>query len=158
MKNATTDNTVLLSKKGMKELKKNIARLEHDRSKAIQTLRETDKMANREGNLNYIEKMERIDNIEAELADKQLLFKNAKLAPSRKGHFKVAIGSVVELIDSYGKRLRFTIVHSVEANPSDGRISDLSPLGQTLLSKTVGDTVEVKHGHHVNRLQLVHVS
>lgn len=37
----------------------------------------------------------------------------------------------------------FTIVGSAEANPSEGRISDKSPVGRALLDKKVGDKVQI---------------
>ena len=37
----------------------------------------------------------------------------------------------------------FTIVGSAEANPSEGRISNESPVGKALLDKKVGDEVQI---------------
>ena len=37
----------------------------------------------------------------------------------------------------------YWIVGTTEANPGEGRISHVSPLGQSLLGKRVGDTVTV---------------
>jgi transcription elongation GreA/GreB family factor len=67
----------------------------------------------------------------------------------------VAIGSVVDLIDTQGKLIRYTIVDSLEANPSDGRISVKSPLGQSLLGKQIQDVIEWTAGVRTNRVQLV---
>lgn len=71
---------------------------------------------------------------------------------------KVAIGSVVDLIDQKGHLVRYTLVESIEANPSDGRISAASPLGQTLLGKTVKDIVEWGNGLNHNSLRLVKIT
>jgi transcription elongation GreA/GreB family factor len=71
---------------------------------------------------------------------------------------KVAIGSVVDLIDQQGRLVRYTLVESIEANPSDGRISAASPLGSTLIGKTVKDIVEWGNGLNHTSLQLVKIT
>jgi transcription elongation factor GreA len=38
----------------------------------------------------------------------------------------------------------YTIVGSVEADPKNGRISNESPMGKSLLGKKVGDKITVK--------------
>lgn len=143
-----------MSKKGMKELKKSIQKLEHQRTQMIIELRELDKGENHEQRLSRIEKLAQLENIESELADKQLLTSTARLFPRKRDALRVALGSVVELIDSQGRLVRYTLVDSIEANPSDGRISAKSPLGQSLLGKTIKDTIE--WGVRTNmRMQLV---
>ena len=150
-----TSNTItFMSKKGMKELKKSIQKLEHQRTQMIIELRELDKGENHEQRLSRIEKLAQLENIESELADKQLLISTARLFPRKRDALRVALGSVVELIDSQGRLVRYTLVDSIEANPSDGRISAKSPLGQSLLGKTIKDTIE--WGVRTNmRMQLV---
>lgn len=157
MKTTITDKTILLSKKGIKELRRAIIQLEHDKQKALQELRDLDKTLGRDEHLNRIEKLSNLENIESELADKRLIMSNAKLLPSKRTRLQVVIGSVVELIDKSGRLFRFTIVDSIEANPSDGRISTLSPLGRNLIGRTVKDIVEWGNGKRANQFQLVRI-
>jgi transcription elongation GreA/GreB family factor len=158
MNTTVADKTILLSKKGMKELKREISQLERDHLKTLQSLRELEKTSDREERLERIEKLSVLENIESELADKKLILASAKLAPRKPTPLQVAIGSVVDLIDKQGRLLRFTIVDSLEANPSDGRISFLCPLGQNLIGKTVHDIIEWTAGNVTRQLQLVHIS
>lgn len=151
--NAT--KTIYLSKKGMKELKKAISRLERDHHEALVQLREIDKTDGHDERLARIEKLATLEVIESELADKKMTLSNSVLLPRKRDAFKVAIGSVVDLIDTQGKLIRYTIVDSLEADPSDGRISVKSPLGQSLLGKQIQDVVEWTAGIHINRVQLV---
>lgn len=157
MKTTITDKTILLSKKGMKELKKTISQLEHDRQQALQDLRELDRTTGRDERLNRIEKLANIESIETELADKKLILSNAKLLPAKRTRLQVAVGSVVELIDKHGHLFRYTIVESVEANPSDGRISTLSPLGRSLIGKTVRDIIKWGNGKNDNQFRLIRI-
>ena len=152
------DKITLLSKKGMKELKKNIIQLENDKQNVLQSLRELDKTMGRDERLSRIEALADLDIIESKLDDKKMILSTSKLLPTKRTHFQVAIGSVVDLIDRRGHFFRFKIVNSVEADPSDGRISTLSPLGQNLLGKTVKDTVRWGSGNTTNYYQLVRIT
>lgn len=157
MNTTITDRTIFLSKKGIKELKKAIIQLERDKQEAIKSLRELDKTNGRDERLERIDKLTNLESIEAELDDKKMILSNSKLVPSKQTRLQVAIGSVVELIDSRGKQFRFTLVDSIEADPSNGRISTLSPIGQSLLGKTVADVVKWTNGTKTSCFKLIRI-
>ncbi len=152
------DKITYLSKKGMKELKKSIIQLENDKQKVLQSIREIDKSQGRDEKLIRIEKLADLDVISSELDDKKLILSNSKLIPSKRTNLRVVIGSVVDLIDKSGHLFRYKIVDSVEANPSDGRISTLSPIGQSLLGRNVRDEIEWGKGSKTNHLYLVRIT
>lgn len=160
--NTTTSKTekkiVLLSKKGMKELKKAISQLEHDRLALSRSLRDSDKTSGHDDRFERNERLLRLEAIESEFYEKQQTLNQAQLIPSKRARMKVAIGSVVDLIDQGGRLVRYTIVDSIEANPSDGRISIASPLGSNLIGKTVKDFVEWGNGLQRRSMQLVGIS
>ena len=57
----------------------------------------------------------------------------------------VRVGSLVSVKDEgSGKSLKYTIVGSTEANPSENRLSNESPVGKALLGRKKGDTVKVQ--------------
>ena len=56
---------------------------------------------------------------------------------------KVELGSTV-VLEKDGKPFTFEILSHHEADPSHGRISDSSPLGQALLGHAVGDRVALQ--------------
>jgi len=149
---------VLLSKKGMKELRKSIAQLEHDRQAICRSLRESEKGMGHDDRFERNERLLRLEATEAELAEKQQILNRAQLIPSKRTRTKAAIGSVVHLIDQQGRLIRYTLVESIEANPSDGRISAASPLGSTLIGKTVKDMIEWGNGLNHNTFQLVKIT
>lgn len=158
-KQTTEDKpTILLSKKGMKELRKSVAQLEHDRLAVIRSLRDSDKTTGHDDRFERNEQLARLEAIDAELFEKQQTISQAQLVPSRRTRMKVAVGSVVDLIDQQGKLFRYTLVDSIEANPSDGRISEKSPLGSSLVGKTVKDVIEWGSGTVHGKLQLVRIT
>ncbi|MGE5327794.1 MAG: GreA/GreB family elongation factor [Thiobacillus sp.] len=158
MKTTINENKVTkLTRKGMKELKKSISQLENDRKKAFSELKDIDRTFGHEGRLTRMEKLSEIESIESEINDLKIILANAKLLPSRRNNLHIAIGSVVDLIDPQGHLFRYKIVESVEANPSDGRISNISPIGRILIGKTVKDLIEWTNGKHSTRLRVANI-
>jgi transcription elongation factor GreA len=54
----------------------------------------------------------------------------------------VRLGATVTVTTQDGQEEQYTIVGSAEANPTEGRISNESPVGRALLNKRVGDEVK----------------
>jgi len=154
----TTKKPILLSKKGMKELKKSVSKLERRQRQIISELRELDKTDGHDQRLARIEKLAELETVESQLADKQLYLSNAQLFPRKRDAIRAAIGSVVDLIDKNGRVIQYQLVDSIEANPSDGRISASSPLGQTLLGRTIKETISWGSKFGSMQLTLVRIS
>jgi transcription elongation factor GreA len=55
----------------------------------------------------------------------------------------VQIGSKVTVKDQNGRTSHYTITGSAEADPTQGKISNVSPIGKGLLGKSVGEVTEV---------------
>jgi transcription elongation factor GreA len=53
----------------------------------------------------------------------------------------VRVGSSVQVVDGDGKKLRYTIVGSAEAKPSEMKLSNESPVGKALIGHKRGDEV-----------------
>lgn len=82
---------------------------------------------------------ERIAKIENTLANARLI--NEKDIKTD----KVSIGSKVLVKDlEYDEEMEYSIVGSAEADPHEGKISNESPLGSSLIGKKSGDIVKVK--------------
>ena len=135
MKNTTK---IYLSKQGFKELKKKIVKLEHEQKMLEMELRDGDI---KEDLLRQNDVFARIDAIRSEIHEKNFQIHNAKILPkSKKKGSKVSIGSFVELFDrATGRIMKFRIVESLEANPLIGNISAESPLGKSVLGRTVNE-------------------
>ena len=62
---------------------------------------------------------------------------------SGKAALMVGLGSRVSVRDvGSGRKTTYTLVNAAEANPLEGKISDVSPLGKALLARYAGDEVE----------------
>ncbi len=82
----------------------------------------------------------RIQQLEALLSRAQIIEDRELEGPSD----VVRLNSVVTVQEDGYEAETFHIVGPAEADPAAGRISDVSPLGQALLGKQVGDTVTVE--------------
>ena len=56
-----------------------------------------------------------------------------------------------------GKSLEYTITGSAEADPSQGKISNVSPIGKSLLGKRVDEVTEVNIPSGKIRLRIVSI-
>jgi transcription elongation factor GreA len=56
----------------------------------------------------------------------------------------VQIGSKVKIKISGKKELEFNIVNHIEADPTQNKISDQSPLGQALMGHKINDEVDIE--------------
>ena len=151
------NTTTYLSKKGFKELHKQINELEI-REKALSAeLRDIGRAKSRDDKLRRSDIIMNLENVHGKLTEKRAALKTAKPLPRKRDRLRIAIGSVVDLIDQQGQLFRYTLVDSLEADPSDGRISVDSPLGQSLLNRHTTETISLGLGRTTRRLQVVGV-
>jgi len=80
--------------------------------------------------------------VEGRIAELEYIIKHAKLIETKKGG-AIALGSTVRVELEEGEQ-RYTIVGSTEANPDEGKISDVSPIGRALMGKKPGEEVSVE--------------
>ena len=82
----------------------------------------------------------KIRELESEVSNAQILSGEA-LANAGK---RAVVGSSITIKDvSSGRVINYTLVDKREADVASGKISTVSPVGQALLDKAVGDTVEI---------------
>jgi transcription elongation factor GreA len=81
--------------------------------------------------------------VEGRIQTLEALIKNATLIDEHTSNDHVQIGSTVKVNGPDGNQA-FTIVGSAEAKPTEGRISNESPVGRALLGRKKGDNVTVQ--------------
>ena len=71
----------------------------------------------------------------------------------------ITMNSRAELLDlDTGERMEFTLVFPEEAEPAEGRISVLAPVGTGMLGYRVGETFERRAPYGVRRLRVIDVT
>lgn len=101
--------------------------------------------------------------VEARIADLEIMLKNAVVIDeSELTDEKVNIGSKIKVsivsADGAKSEREFKIVGSNEANPRKGKISDESAVGQALLGKKCGETIQVETPAGVSKYEVVSIS
>ena len=62
---------------------------------------------------------------------------------ARRKRSGINVGNTV-ILETEGEKITYTIVGSQEANIFENKISNESPIGKSLIGKTIGDLIEVK--------------
>lgn len=95
-------------------------------------------------NPEYLAFQEDISFLESRISEIDTILKNQVLirVPRGEEKKKINLGATI-LVDVDGQKDEFTLVGSLEANPSLGKISDESPVGKALLGHKAGEAVVV---------------
>jgi transcription elongation factor GreA len=138
---------VILTKEGYQKLKDEIEYLSTDRRREvadrIKTAREFGDIAE---NAEYDDAKNEQAMLEARIAKLEERLAAARVIEKRDiAKDVVSVGSTVRLRDVDAKQtVEYHIVGSAEANPAEYKLSNESPVGQAILGKKKGETVEVK--------------
>ncbi len=133
-----------VTKEGLEKLKR-----EYKTLREIKDLKAKDRLPeflhSDELNPEYASFQEDITFLNQRIVDLEAIFKNYELikTPQKNKQNIVDLGATVT-VELDGQLDEFMIVGTLETDPSSKKISDKSPIGQALLGKKVGDTVEVK--------------
>lgn len=138
-----TDNVTYLTKDGLAKLQAELETLVHVRRKEIASrIQEAKELGDLSENAEYQEAKNeqafnegRIEELEATLRNVQIIEEQGS------GDGAIRVGSRVQA--NNGTSHTLSIVGSSEADPLSGKISNESPLGQSLLGKRVGDSVTI---------------
>lgn len=121
---------------------------------AIKTARELGDMAE---NAEYQSARAEQDRNEARISEVENILQNADIIKKPRGGRQVQLGSVIKLKGG-GKTKEFQVVGTVEADPLSGKISDESPIGQVLIGKKEGESVELKTNADTTTYKIVAIS
>jgi len=133
-----------LTKEGLERMKKEYHDLRE--LKLAKTKGESPKILHSEDlNPEYLAFQEDLSFLEIRLSELENILKNAELikSPTSKDKQKIINLGATVLVEVDGQKDEFTLVGSLEANPSLGKISNESPVGRALLGHKIGDQVTV---------------
>ena len=139
--NMTDEKNFYLTKEGLKNIKKeyeDLLLIKHQK-----TTGEAPKILHSEDvDPEYLSYQEDLIMLDSKMLELETILKNAKLikVPPKDKQEAIDLGATV-LVDIGGSKDEFMIVGTLEANPSEGKISNESPVGRLLLGKKVGEEV-----------------
>ncbi|MFH0859210.1 MAG: GreA/GreB family elongation factor [Patescibacteria group bacterium] len=96
-------------------------------------------------NPEYLTFREDLNFLGSKIIEFENIIKNAELIkpPEKEKQNSIDLGATV-LVEIDGEIDEFRLVGTLEADPSNRKISNESPIGQALLGKRVGETVVIK--------------
>ena len=137
---------VILTPEGYKKLKEEISYLSTEKrrevAERIKTAREFGDIAE---NAEYDDAKNEQALLEHRIAQLEERILNARVITKKEiSKDSVSIGSRVRLRDVDAKEtIEYRIVGSAEANPSENKLSNESPVGKAIIGRKKGETVEV---------------
>ena len=110
-------------------------------------------------NADYDEAKNEQSFIEGRALELEDLIERAQIiSEHRQSPKTVDVGTSVTVSRDGGRKVKYVIVGSTEADPSNGKISNVSPIGKALLGRRVGDEAEVKVPSGATTLKIVRIS
>lgn len=133
----------IISQEGYDKLKKELAeRINIKRLEIASRIEAAKELGDLSENAEYAEAKDEQAFNDGRVSELTALLKNVTVVQSNGDKNKVSMGSRVTAM-AEGKTKEFTIVSFNEANPSEGKISNESPLGVAFLGKKKGDKAMV---------------
>ena len=155
-----TEQRVLLTKEGLKRLEDELHGLiTAGRNAVAEAIREAQELGAMETDGQYEEAKNQQAFLEGRIQEIEKMLEQAELIDERAAQRSevVQVGSTVSLRTKDNKRHTYQLVGPAEASPVDGRISLESPVGQALLGKKRGDTVQVSAPGGVVEMTIISV-
>lgn len=141
------DKKNILTYEGLKSLEGELQELKvNKRREVAQKIKEAREQGDLSENAEYDAAKDEQRDIEARIDEIDKILKNAEVVVEDEVDLnKINIGCRVRIMDmEYDDILDYKLVGSTEANTLKGRISNESPVGQALIGKKIGDTIEVE--------------
>ncbi len=115
------------------------------RSAIAERIRQARALGDLSENFDYQDAKRQQGFLEGKIMNLKSMLERAHVTEYVTGGDEVALGSTVTVFDAaFDEEIEYTIVGVLEADPTQDKISNTSPIGQSLLGKKVGDTVNVQ--------------
>ena len=137
--------TVFLTRQGYAELEEELAALQNKRPEAIDEIRRAAADKDFRENVPLEAAREQRGQLEGRILKLEATLKSAVVMDEkRNATLRVSIGDSVILRDlDSGEEMRYTLVSPREVDPTRGKVSSASPIGQAVIGRGQGEIVEV---------------
>ena len=135
-----------VTEEGLNDLKEELNTLIHvTREEVIEELKAARAQGDLSENADYDAARDHQAQVESRIKELEHLIKNAEVITENKKTNFVRIGSTVDIqeLDTKNK-LTYKIVGSVEADPLNGLLSNVTPLAEAIMDHKANDVVTVK--------------
>jgi transcription elongation factor GreA len=148
----------LLTQEGLRKIEEELEeRRIRMRQKIASAIKEAKEQGDLSENAEYSEAKRQQSENEARIAELEFLLKESVVVSYAKGSDSVQMGSRIK-VKWNGKEMEFQIVGSNEANPSEMKISNESPMGKGFMGKKKGEVVEIETPAGKTKYKILKVS
>ena len=153
------EDSVLLTEEKLTEFQAELERLkEEERPRILRDLSEARADGDLRENAAYDDAKKQQGMVEGRIRELEQMIRRAELlGDDGRPTGKVVVGSLVELESPGGSR-QFRIVSPEETDPRNGKLSYQSPVGQGVMGRSPGETVEVETPRGITHYRIVSVS
>ena len=155
------DKKNILTYQGLQKLEDELQNLKVVRRKEVaQKIKEAREQGDLSENAEYDAAKDEQRDIEARIEQIEKILKNAEVVVEEEVDLdKINIGCQVKILDmEFDEELEYKIVGSTEADPDEGRLSDESPLGKSLMGKAEGEMIDVDAPAGVIQYKILKIS
>ncbi|NMB25689.1 MAG: transcription elongation factor GreA [Firmicutes bacterium] len=155
------EKEVLLTKEGLSRLEDELEHLKTVKRREVAArIKQALAFGDISENAEYDDAKNEQAFIEGRIITLEKMLRNARVISEEDIQLEsVGLGSRVKLKDlEYEDEFEYVIVSSAEADPGDAKISNESPVGEALLGKKAGDTVEVEVPAGIVRYQVLAIN
>ncbi len=149
---------VRVTQEGFDELRKEQEHLIHVvRKEVIEDLQAARAQGDLSENADYDAARDRQARVEARIRELENIFNNIEIIDVQGGSRVVKLGAQVTIRSRDGFVETYTIVSSVEADPMNGKLSNVTPLAVALMDRMVGDEeieVEIEPREYVKIIDI----
>jgi transcription elongation factor GreA len=138
--------SVYLTAEGLQDLRRELDHLTNVKRPALaERLHRAIQQGDLSENADYIAAKEEQGFLEGRIQQIEAMLRNAVIIQENGPSDEVILGSRVTVVEQDADEAEtFRIVGPAEADPTDGKVSNESPLGRALLGHRVGDAVNVE--------------
>ena len=155
------DGPLYITQEGLERLHERLVRLEKALPEFIAVTRAAAALGDRSDSAEYTDAKSTLRRTHRQILSTKDQIKRAVIItppdPATSGSGVVRLGSTV-VLEISGAERTFQILGPHETDPTQGRISDQSPLGGALVGHVAGDTVTIETGGGPQKYQILKVS
>jgi transcription elongation factor GreA len=151
-----TEKQVPLTRDGKARLEEELESLRAQRRVIAERIHNAQEQGTSQNDAEYDDAKQEQGMVEGRILEIEDILRRATIIDEESAHHagRVVIGSGVE-VEQDGKRRHYRIVGAPEADPTQGKISNESPVGAALLGRTVGETVDVNAPRGVIKVKII---
>lgn len=151
-----TDKQVPLTRDGKARLEEELESLRAQRRVVAERIHNAQEQGTSQNDAEYDDAKQEQGMVEGRILEIEDILRRAVIIDEQSAHSagRVVIGSGV-VVEQDGKRRHYQIVGAPEADPTQGKISNESPVGAALLGRTVGETVDVNAPRGIIKVKIV---